>query len=184
MVRRRDAFARLDGSGTRCVLRARVRAQRNSAPQMGWAPARPLSPCPLSPCPHRGPTGSPAAVAEIASLTGTLSRADCHHLHLTVADAKCATYGGHATIGCCIRTTCEVAIGVLESVAFQVRHAAAARPLKRRRGGTAKPPCRRRSPAAHPFRRRVRAPPRLRCAPAPARATLSIALRPCSAAAL
>ena len=54
-------------------------------------------------------------------MTGTLSKTDCQHLHLTVADSKCATYGGHATIGCLIRTTCEIALGVLDSVAFQVR---------------------------------------------------------------
>jgi len=54
---------------------------------------------------------------EILSLTGTLS-ATGHHLHMSISDRDCHTYGGHVLEGCLVRTTAEVVVGVLEGVAF------------------------------------------------------------------
>ena len=54
---------------------------------------------------------------EILSLTGTLS-ASGHHLHMSISDRECHTYGGHVLEGCLVRTTAEVVLGVLEGVAF------------------------------------------------------------------
>ena len=58
---------------------------------------------------------------EIVSLTGTLS-ASGHHLHLSVSDADCAVSGGHLLEGCVVRTTAEIALGVVEGVAFSRPH--------------------------------------------------------------
>ena len=54
---------------------------------------------------------------EIVSLTGTLSPTG-HHLHMSISDRDCRTYGGHVLEGCTVRTTAEVVLGVLEGVAF------------------------------------------------------------------
>jgi predicted DNA-binding protein with PD1-like motif len=54
---------------------------------------------------------------EIMSLVGTLSP-DGVHLHLSVADRRCATAGGHLLDGCLVRTTAELVLGVGEDVVF------------------------------------------------------------------
>lgn len=54
---------------------------------------------------------------EILDLAGTLSRAGIH-VHLSVADARGATTGGHLLPGCRIRTTAELLIAELEGAAF------------------------------------------------------------------
>jgi uncharacterized protein len=54
---------------------------------------------------------------EIIALSGTLDAADAH-LHLSVADAQGAMRGGHVMPGCIVRTTCELVVGDLESLAF------------------------------------------------------------------
>ena len=41
-----------------------------------------------------------------------------HHLHMSLSDKECRTYGGHVLEGCMIRTTAEIALGVVEGVAF------------------------------------------------------------------
>ncbi len=47
---------------------------------------------------------------EIVSLTGTLSP-DGLHLHMSIADKKGNTFGGHVKEGCQIHTTAEIVIG-------------------------------------------------------------------------
>jgi len=54
---------------------------------------------------------------EIVSLTGTLSRHG-HHLHMSISDADCGLVGGHVMEGCIVRTTAEIAIGILHGVEF------------------------------------------------------------------
>ena len=54
---------------------------------------------------------------EIVSLTGTFSREDGCHLHISLADAKGDVIGGHLIDGV-IFTTCEVVLGTAEGVEF------------------------------------------------------------------
>jgi len=54
---------------------------------------------------------------EITSLTGTLGLRG-HHLHLGISDAECKAYGGHLLEGTLVRTTAEIALGVVEGVRF------------------------------------------------------------------
>jgi len=54
---------------------------------------------------------------EILSLSGTLS-ADGVHLHMAVADGHGAVLGGHVAVGCEVRTTAELVVGVLEGWRF------------------------------------------------------------------
>jgi uncharacterized protein len=54
---------------------------------------------------------------EIVALTGTLSR-DGGHLHLSVADERGQTLGGHLAEGCVVRTTAEVVLGVDDRLLF------------------------------------------------------------------
>lgn len=63
---------------------------------------------------------------EIVSLTGTLS-ADGHHLHMSISDESCNVFGGHLLEGCIVRTTAEIALGVIDGVSFT-------RPLDARTG--------------------------------------------------
>lgn len=63
---------------------------------------------------------------EIVSLTGTLST-DGHHLHMSISDESCNVFGGHVLEGCIVRTTAEIALGVIEGVSFT-------RPLDSRTG--------------------------------------------------
>lgn len=63
---------------------------------------------------------------EIVSLTGTLSRHG-HHLHMSVSNDTCQVFGGHVVVGCIVRTTAEIAVGIAEGVCFK-------RPLDKRTG--------------------------------------------------
>lgn len=54
---------------------------------------------------------------EIVSLGGTLSSAGVH-LHIAVADASGNLKGGHLLTGCIVRTTAEIAIGMLRRTRF------------------------------------------------------------------
>jgi predicted DNA-binding protein with PD1-like motif len=54
---------------------------------------------------------------EIVALGGTLSSAGVH-LHIAVADASGNVKGGHLLSGCTVRTTAEVAIGLLPRTRF------------------------------------------------------------------
>lgn len=62
---------------------------------------------------HRGDT-------EIVSLVGTLSL-DGPHLHASLADPEGRVFGGHLLEGSVIRTTAEVAVGLLSQVALRRR---------------------------------------------------------------
>ena len=54
---------------------------------------------------------------EIVSLTGTFSRNDGCHIHISLADAKGNTIGGHLIDGV-VFTTCEVVLGTANGVEF------------------------------------------------------------------
>lgn len=54
---------------------------------------------------------------EVISLGGTLELAG-EHLHLSVADENGAMLGGHVMPGCTVRTTLELVIGELTTLAF------------------------------------------------------------------
>lgn len=54
---------------------------------------------------------------EIVSLTGTFSRDDGCHVHISLADAKGAAVGGHLVDGV-VFTTCELVLGTADGVEF------------------------------------------------------------------
>jgi len=54
---------------------------------------------------------------EIVSMTGTLSD-EGHHLHMSISDPDCNVFGGHMLEGCLVRTTAEIALGLLQGVGF------------------------------------------------------------------
>ncbi|MDM2943807.1 DNA-binding protein [Citrobacter sp. Cm038] len=54
---------------------------------------------------------------EVISLNGTLELTG-EHLHLSVSDPQGAMLGGHMMAGCTVRTTLELVIGELTSLAF------------------------------------------------------------------
>ena len=54
---------------------------------------------------------------EIVSLTGTFSREDGCHIHISLADADGITVGGHLIDGV-VFTTVEVVLGTADGVAF------------------------------------------------------------------
>lgn len=56
---------------------------------------------------------------EIVSLNGTASRMRCH-LHLALSREDLSTIGGHMMSGCIVNTTCELVLGVLEHMRFDV----------------------------------------------------------------
>ena len=56
---------------------------------------------------------------EIVSLNGTASRTRCH-LHLVLSREDLSTMGGHMMPGCIVNTTCELVLGVLEHMRFDV----------------------------------------------------------------
>lgn len=56
---------------------------------------------------------------EIVSLNGTASRTRCH-LHLALSRGDLSTIGGHMMPGCIVNTTCELVLGVLEHMRFDV----------------------------------------------------------------
>ena len=54
---------------------------------------------------------------EVISLNGTLELKG-EHLHLAISDPQGAMLGGHMMPGCTVRTTLELVIGELTSLAF------------------------------------------------------------------
>lgn len=56
---------------------------------------------------------------EIVSLNGTASRTRCH-LHLALSREDLSVIGGHMMPGCIVNTTCELVLGVLEHMRFDV----------------------------------------------------------------
>ena len=56
---------------------------------------------------------------EIVSLNGTASRMRCH-LHLALSREDLSAIGGHMMPGCIVNTTCELVLGVLEHMRFDV----------------------------------------------------------------
>jgi predicted DNA-binding protein with PD1-like motif len=54
---------------------------------------------------------------EILSLAGSLC-GDGAHLHALISDANGRVSGGHVAVGCVVRTTAEVLVGVLPEVRF------------------------------------------------------------------
>lgn len=56
---------------------------------------------------------------EVVSLNGTASRTRCH-LHLALSREDLSTIGGHMMPGCIVNTTCELVLGVLEHMRFDV----------------------------------------------------------------
>lgn len=57
---------------------------------------------------------------EIVSLNGTASRTRCH-LHLALSREDLSVIGGHMMPGCIVNTTCELVLGVLEHMRFDVK---------------------------------------------------------------
>ena len=56
---------------------------------------------------------------EIVSLNGTVSGKRCH-IHIALSREDLSTIGGHLCAGCIVNTTCELVIGELPGVAFEV----------------------------------------------------------------
>ena len=56
---------------------------------------------------------------EIVSLNGTVSAKRCH-LHIALSREDLSTIGGHLCEGCIINTTCELVIGELPGVSYDV----------------------------------------------------------------
>ena len=56
---------------------------------------------------------------EIVSLNGTASAVRCH-IHIALSKEDLTTIGGHLCPGCIVNTTCELVIGELPGVAFDV----------------------------------------------------------------
>ena len=56
---------------------------------------------------------------EIVSLNGTVSAQRCH-LHIALSKEDLSTIGGHLCQGCIINTTCELVIGEIPCVRYQV----------------------------------------------------------------
>ena len=56
---------------------------------------------------------------EIVSLNGTVSAQRCH-IHIALSKEDLSTIGGHLSTGCIINTTCELVIGELPGIDFDV----------------------------------------------------------------
>ena len=56
---------------------------------------------------------------EIVSLNGTVSQTRCH-LHIALSKEDLSTLGGHLCIGCIINTTCELIIGEIPGIRYDV----------------------------------------------------------------
>ena len=56
---------------------------------------------------------------EIVSLNGTVSAQRCH-LHIALSKEDLSTIGGHLCEGCIINTTCELVIGEVPNVRYDV----------------------------------------------------------------
>ena len=56
---------------------------------------------------------------EIVSLNGTVSAARCH-IHIALSKEDLSTIGGHLCVGCIVNTTCELVIGELPGIYYDV----------------------------------------------------------------
>jgi predicted DNA-binding protein with PD1-like motif len=56
---------------------------------------------------------------EIVSLNGTVSARRCH-VHIALSFEDLNTVGGHLSTGCVINTTCELVIGELPGICYDV----------------------------------------------------------------
>ena len=56
---------------------------------------------------------------EIVSLNGTVSARRCH-IHIALSREDLTTIGGHLCSGCIVNTTCELVIGELPGIAYDV----------------------------------------------------------------
>lgn len=56
---------------------------------------------------------------EIVSLNGTVNAKRCH-LHIALSKEDLSTIGGHLCEGCIVNTTCELVIGELPGIAYDV----------------------------------------------------------------
>lgn len=56
---------------------------------------------------------------EIVSLNGTVSAKRCH-LHIALSKEDLTSVGGHLCEGCIVNTTCELVIGELPEIAYDV----------------------------------------------------------------
>ena len=56
---------------------------------------------------------------EIVSLNGTVSAKRCH-IHIALSKEDLSTIGGHLCTGCIVNTTCELVIGELPGVRYDV----------------------------------------------------------------
>ena len=56
---------------------------------------------------------------EIVSLNGTVSAKRCH-IHIALSREDLSTIGGHLCSGCIINTTCELVIGELPGIRYDV----------------------------------------------------------------
>lgn len=56
---------------------------------------------------------------EIVSLNGTVSAKRCH-IHIALSKENLCTIGGHLCPGCIINTTCELVIGELPNITYDL----------------------------------------------------------------
>ena len=56
---------------------------------------------------------------EIVSLNGTVSARRCH-IHIALSKEDLSTIGGHLCPGCIINTTCELVLGELPEISYDV----------------------------------------------------------------
>ena len=56
---------------------------------------------------------------EIVSLNGTVSARRCH-IHIALSKEDLSTIGGHLCTGCIVNTTCELVIGELPGIVYDV----------------------------------------------------------------
>lgn len=58
---------------------------------------------------------------EIVSLNGTVSAKRCH-VHIALSKEDLGTIGGHLCTGCIVNTTCELVIGELPGIGYDVEY--------------------------------------------------------------
>ena len=56
---------------------------------------------------------------EIVSLNGTVSAKRCH-IHIALSKEDLSTIGGHLSAGCIVNTTCDLVIGELPGISYDV----------------------------------------------------------------
>ena len=56
---------------------------------------------------------------EIVSLNGTVSEKRCH-IHIALSKEDLSTVGGHLCSGCIVNTTCELVIGELPGIVYDM----------------------------------------------------------------